>query len=194
MSAEQAGERNDPEPGAVLAAARHTLARTPDILDLLVGNLDVAGWQARPAAGRWSPLEILCHLRDEEREDFGARLRVVLAGGGVFAPIRPAEWVVERRYQDEDPAAALGEFRTRRAESLALLADVDPRSLHAVGYPEGRQFTLSGLDVVAAWAAHDLLHLRQLTGTLAQNWARSLPALRVDYAGDLPYPTQLADR
>ncbi len=192
MTTEHGGERSAAEPAVVLAAARQTLARTPGILDLLVGELDVAGLRARPAAGRWSPLEILCHLRDEEREDFGARLRVVLAGGGVFAPIRPAEWVVERHYQEAEPKAALGEFRARRTETLELLAGVDPSALHATGYPESRQFTLSGLDVLAAWAAHDLLHLRQLTGTLAQNWARSLPALRVDYAGDLPYTTRVA--
>jgi len=187
-------EHGAAEPAAVLRASREILSRTPAILDLLTGELDLAGWRARPAAGRWSPLEILCHLRDEEREDFGARLRVVLAGGGVFAPIRPAEWVMERRYQEVDPAVALGEFQSRRAETLALLDRIDPAALHAIGYPDGRQFTLSGLDVLGAWAAHDLLHLRQLTGTLAQNWARALPALRVDYAGDLPYPTQLADR
>ena len=82
-----------------LAGAMRVLARTPDIVTQLTADLSDASWRTQPAPERWSPLEILCHMRDEEKEDFGDRLRVVLAGGGTFTPIRPAEWVIERRYR-----------------------------------------------------------------------------------------------
>jgi hypothetical protein len=171
-----------------LAGAVRALERTPDILAHLTADLSDAGWRTQPAPDRWSPLEILCHLRDEEKEDFGDRLRVVLAGGGTFTPIRPTEWVVERRYREADPRQTLADFQGRRAATLELLRGVKGEALWAVGRPASGTFELTGEDVVAAWVAHDLLHLRQLTGTLARLWASAHAHLHVDYAGDLPYP------
>lgn len=84
----------------ILDEARRELARLPAVLDALVGGLDEASARTRPAPGEWSPVEILCHLRDEETEDFGARLRVIVEGRGEFAPIDPERWVEERRYRE----------------------------------------------------------------------------------------------
>jgi hypothetical protein len=178
-----------PEPSTLLRAARRELERLPKLLDPLLAGLDDEVWRGRPAPDRWAPLEILCHLRDEEAEDFGARIRVVLAGGREFAPIRPAEWVIERRYLEDDPPAVLAAFHARRAENLGMLDSADPAMLAATGEargPGGVQ-RLSGMDLLAAWVAHDQLHVRQLAGTLARLWATRLAALRVDYAGELPY-------
>ena len=68
------------------------------MLGALLTDLDPAAWRARPAPAEWAPVEIVCHLRDEEVEDFGARLSVVLAGGNSFTPIDPERCAVERRY------------------------------------------------------------------------------------------------
>ena len=148
-----------------------------------------ARWRARPAPDEWAPVEIVCHLRDEEAEDFGARVRVVLDGGGAFAPIDPEGWATARRYRDADPAAALGRLpRSTGRASLAILAGATPERLAASGEsPSGLR--LSGLDLLAAWVAHDGLHLRQLAGTLTREWADRWAPLRVDYAGPIPYPS-----
>ena len=73
------------DPAALLASARTELARLPRILDVLLADVDTGTWRERPAPTEWSPIEIVCHLRDEELEDFGARLRVVVDGGTTFA-------------------------------------------------------------------------------------------------------------
>src|SRR5262249_53555632 len=66
------------------------------------------------------------------------------------------------------------------------LASLEPgRLAAAVEHP--RAGPLSGADLVAAWVAHDRLHLRQLTGTLARLWAARWAPLRTDYAGPIPY-------
>ena len=65
---------------AVLSAARAELARFPGVLEGLLGGLDAAGWRARPAPGEWAPAEVVCHLRDEEVEDFGARVKLLKVG------------------------------------------------------------------------------------------------------------------
>ena len=171
---------------ALLAAAHAELARTPGVLAGLVAGLDDAGWRARPAPSEWAPVEILCHLRDEETEDFGARVRVIAKRGKRFAPIDPVRWAVERRYLEDDGPGALAAFRERRTASLAFLDTLKPEKLTAAA-PLGRTGPLSGLDLLAAWVAHDRLHTTQRAAALARTWATRWAPLRSDYAGPIPY-------
>ena len=175
-----------PDAAALLAAARAELGRMPEVLAALTAGLDAAAWRARPAAAEWAPLEIVCHLRDEETEDFGARVRVVAENGGHFAPIDPERWAVERRYLDDDGPRALAAFRMRRGTNLVFLGDLTPVRL-AGAVTHSRAGSLSGLDLLAAWVAHDRLHLAQLAATLARVWATRWAPLRAEYAGPIPY-------
>jgi len=172
---------------ALLVEARRELARLPAVLEALLAGLDDAGARTRPAPGEWSPVEILCHLRDEETEDFGARLRVIADGVGEFAPITPARWAEERGYRKASLPDALEALRVRRLASLDLLASVAPEALTGLR-PHDRLGHLSGLDILAAWVAHDRIHLAQLAGTLARLWALRWAPLRAEYAGPIPYP------
>ena len=170
----------------LVASARADLARLPPILDALLGDLERTTWRERPAPTEWSPVEIVCHLRDEEIEDFGARLRVVVAGGSVFTPIDPERWAVERAYRDADPPRALTSFHERRVATLAFIGALEPERLrHVVKQP--RLGPLSGLDLLAAWVTHDRLHLTQLAATLARLGARRWAPLHAEYAGPIPY-------
>lgn len=174
------------EPHDVLTSARTELARFPLVLDALLQGLDDISWRARPAPAEWAPVEIVCHLRDEEEEDFGARLRVVLDGGTAFVPIDPERWATERRYLDDDGPRALRAFRQRREASLTLLGAItSARLTRVVEHP--RSGGLSGLDILAAWVEHDRLHLTQLAATLARLWATRWVPLQTDYAGPIPY-------
>ena len=170
----------------LLTEACRELRRLPGLLDSLLGDVDEVTWRSRPAPDEWAPVEIVCHLRDEETDDFGARLRVLVAGGQHLTPIDPESWAVERRYREAVPREALAALRGHRAASLAWLASVAPDRLHATGeHPTGAR--LSGLDLLAAWVTHDRLHVRQLAGTLARLWATRWAPLRADYAGPIPY-------
>ena len=171
----------------LLAAARRELGRMPAMLDGLVNGLDAESARTRPAPAEWSPVEIVCHLRDEETEDFGARLRVILSGTGEFIRIAPERWPEERRYREASLQEALEAFHTRRQASLELLQSAAPEAL-GPSRSLGRFGPLSGLDLVAAWVTHDRLHLAQLAGTLARLWAHRWAPLRSDYAGPIPYP------
>ena len=174
------------EPEDVLMKARIELARFPLVLDTVLNDLDPISWRARPAATEWAPVEIVCHLRDEETDDFGARLRVVVTGGQRFTPIDPERWAIERRYLEDDGPGALATFRERRAASLDMLATVASSRLSiVVAHP--RIGGLSGLDILAAWVEHDRLHLAQLAATLARLWATRWAPLRTEYAGPIPY-------
>jgi DinB family protein len=174
------------DPRDVLASARRELARFPTVLGALLKDLDPAAWRARPAPTEWALVEIVCHLRDEEVEDFGARLRVVLVGGPSFVPIDPERWAVERRYLEDDGPRTLAIFLERRAASLDSLVAIEPPRLTAT-VAHRRTGGLSGLDILAAWVEHDRLHLTQLAATLARGWATSWAPLNTEYAGPIPY-------
>ena len=174
------------DPRDVLAGARRELARFSTVLGALLSELDPATWCVRPAPAEWAPVEIVCHLRDEETEDFGARLQVVLAGGDRFTPIDPERWAVERRYLEDAGPLALASFLERRARSLDALAAIEPARLTAT-VAHRRTGGLSGLDILAAWVEHDRLHLAQLAATLARGWAARWAPLHTEYAGPIPY-------
>ena len=174
------------DPGDVLAGARRELASFPTVLEALLTDLDATAWRTRPAPAEWAPVEIVCHLRDEEAEDFGARLRVILEGGTSFVPIDPERWAVERRYLEDDGPRALAAFLERRKASLGWLAAIVPARLTG-GVEHSRFGRLSGLDILAAWVEHDRLHLTQLGATLARSWATRCAPLHTEYAGPIPY-------
>lgn len=172
---------------ALLADAQRELGKMASVLENLLGGLDAQGARTRPTLAEWSPVEIVCHLRDEETEDFGARLRVILSGADNFVRIDPERWPEERRYREASLQEALGAFRARREESLDLLRSIAPEALDG-SRSHGRLGRLSGLDLVAAWVAHDRIHLAQLTATLARVWTIRWAPLRTEYAGPIPYP------
>lgn len=176
---------------AALAASRRELGRLIPALHALADDLDAETLRTRPAPDEWSPVEILCHLRDEESEDFGARLRAVLDGATSLARIEPDRWPEQRGYRNQDAVAALAELKARRSANLDFLAGLDSDRLGAT-ISLGKLGPLSALDLLVAWVEHDQQHLAQLIATRARLWADRWPSLRADYAGPIPYPKPAA--
>ena len=139
------------------------LAAGAPAISALIADLPVAAVTSQTDPPRWSVLEILCHLRDEEREDFRVRIDFTLHRPGESWPsIDPQGWVTERGYADEVPADVLAEFLIAREESLRWLRRLaEPSWDTAYEHPSLGRLTAG--DLLASWAAHDLLHLRQLT-------------------------------
>ena len=160
-------------------------AQFPVVLAALLPVGDHARMREREADRRWSPLEILVHLRDEELEDFGARAKLAAAGKLIESGIDPEGWVVARAYNEQDPVAVLAGFESERARSVEWLRSLSLEDLECgVEHPQHGRFRCG--DFVAAWRQHDLLHLRQLATTLARQHARAHSSWRVSYAGRLP--------
>jgi hypothetical protein len=163
--------------------AAERLAASSAALAALLGGVDreLARW--RPGEARWSLVEIACHLLDEERADFRARLALLLSERDEpFAPIDPEGWVVARRYRERDLAEVQAELAGERERSLAWLRSLDaPDLARARTAPWGGP--LRAGDVLAAWVAHDLLHLRQATGVLHARAGAEAAPFATDYAG-----------
>ena len=124
---------------------------------------DVSAEQARwrPAPDKWSILEVVNHLYDEECEDFRARLDLLLHHPEQNWPsIAPQQWASERRYNERALDESLARFLAERRKSVAWLAGlVEPNWAARYERPQG---SLSAGDLLASWVAHDFLHIRQL--------------------------------
>ena len=148
-------------------------------------TLGISDEQARwkPDAQTWSILEVINHLYDEEREDFRVRLDTLLHHPGQpWPPINPAGWVSERTYNQRDLAQSVQDFLKERRKSLVWLRGLDaPDWQRSVTVPFGQ---FSAGDIFAAWAAHDLLHLRQLVELHRAYILQAAQPYKLDYAGE----------
>jgi YegS/Rv2252/BmrU family lipid kinase len=160
-------------------------ARFPSVVLGLIQGAEEAFLREHEAEGRWSPLEILAHLRDEEIEDFRPRAQACIAGRPLDKPIAPATWVVSRRYNEMDPGAVFLDFAKERADSCRWLATLAPADLDK-SVTHSSFGTMRAGDFIAAWRVHDLLHARQLSTALAVLTARRFAEWKVDYAGTIP--------
>lgn len=153
-------------------------------LPAIVGTLsrDDARW--KPPDGQWSVLEIVCHLSDEERDDFRSRVRLTLADPQApWPPIDPEGWARERRYNERDPHESVQRFVNERAASISWLRALkNPDWSRTHVHPRFGQFTAGAL--LASWASHDALHLRQIAKRLYEMSRRDAGAERIDYAGE----------
>jgi FMN phosphatase YigB (HAD superfamily) len=134
---------------------------TPGVLQSLISGLSRAELSHQPAPEDWALIEVLCHLRDTEREIHRLQLDVLLSGVNPFVP-RPdgAVWAKERKYLNEDGAAALNEFTAARLEMLNRLKSLERglwtrKARHAIFGPT------SFLEVISFMAEHDRMHIQQ---------------------------------
>ena len=138
----------------------------------------------RPTPADWSVLEVINHLADEEREDFGLRLDTALHRPGTRVQSNDsADWPAARAYNERDLAESLARFLAERQRSLAWLrALTDPDWSNSI--PRFSGGVLRAGDLLAAWAAHDVLHLRQLVELQYHFLATEAQPFSVDFAGE----------
>ncbi len=138
-----------------LAAFRHLLA-----------DLASDSWTASPSPDAWCATEILCHLRDVEREINLPRLQTMIAQDEPFLVAPDSDqWAVPRGYRRQSGPNALQEFTSARKELLSRLPSLDSvlwerKAWHAVLGPTRLR------ELLAIVAEHDLLHLQQLLQTV----------------------------
>jgi DinB superfamily len=158
------------------------LAANVNVIESLARNLSAEQARWKPQPDKWSILEVVNHLYDEEREDFRARLDLLLHQPDQrWVPIDPPKWAVEREYNRRDPGQSLESFLQERRISIEWLMSLkNPRFENKYEHPKG---VISAGDLLASWVAHDLLHIRQLA-RLHWDYLNSASApYRTGYAG-----------
>lgn len=145
------------------------MSAIPAALNGLSRGLSAEAWDYKASEADWSLTELVCHLRDTEREVHHIQIGMFNGNEEPFIP-RPdtAVWASQRNYLHEDGAKALREFNAARRETLALLsglnaADWERKARHAIFGPT------NFLEVVSFIASHDRLHVRQAWSLLKRD-------------------------
>ncbi|MBU1700388.1 MAG: DinB family protein [Candidatus Eisenbacteria bacterium] len=155
-----------------------------DVIKHLVHGVPAAQAAWKPAPDKWSLLEVMVHLLDEEREDFRVRVDILLnRPGDPWPPINPTGWVTEREYAKRDLEVSLLEFLEERSHSVAWL-----RSLPSPAWDNFDKHPIAGKitagDIFSSWVAHDFLHIRQLTRLHFNYLQDQVDPHSLEYAGD----------
>jgi FMN phosphatase YigB (HAD superfamily) len=142
------------------------MASTPAVLRSFSSGLTREQWRHEPTREDWALNEIVCHLRDTEREVHHMQLDLLLERPDAFIP-RPdtSVWASEREYLNEDGPAALAEFASARLENLDRLRSLENevwsrKARHAIFGPT------DVLEIISFVADHDRMHIQQAWKTM----------------------------
>ncbi|MEO8357561.1 MAG: DinB family protein [Chloroflexota bacterium] len=142
------------------------MTSTSAVLRSLTASLTDDQWHHEPTPDDWALNEIVCHLRDTEREIHQLQLNLLLEREGAFIP-RPETgiWANEREYLNVDGPVVLSEFAAARIEIVQILKNLGEdvwlrKARHAIFGPTN--FT----EVMGFVADHDRLHIQQAWKTL----------------------------
>jgi hypothetical protein len=158
------------------------LVDSTNMINTLLAGIDEDEARIKPTPETWSILEVVCHLYDEEREDFRQRLRFILGPRGEWHEIHPSAWVVERGYNTRKFRDMKEKFFGERNQSLDWLKGLEKADWDAsYTYQYG---TLTAGQMLASWVAHDNLHIRQLVELRRSHIERITAPLSIEYAGE----------
>jgi FMN phosphatase YigB (HAD superfamily) len=144
-------------PAAILAV----MLSTPAVLQSLVASVPDGAWPRKHIADEWALVEVICHLRDTEREIHQMQVNTLLKENEPFIS-RPDStvWAKERNYLKEDGRKALQDFASARTETLTKLKGLQDavwkqKARHAIFGPTHFQ------EVIGFMADHDRMHIQQ---------------------------------
>jgi hypothetical protein len=138
------------------------LAKNKDVFFHLLTGAEKETYLWRNEPGKWCLLEIICHLFDEEREDFRSRMKQVIENPAEqFPRIHPEEWVGERDYISKYYVLMLRKFIEEREASVEWLMSLSDEGWSNIyNHPESGEMT--AYTFLINWLAHDYLHIKQI--------------------------------
>ncbi|MFO7583730.1 MAG: DinB family protein [Anaerolineales bacterium] len=148
---------NFSSPQALLIALPASLSA----LHTLTLQAPAPAWTQRPQSGEWALTEILCHLRDVEREVNLPRFQAALKDVNAFIVGQETDsWAEQRAYIEQDGAQAFNDYASARFELLALLKTFTPEQWerkvrHTIFGPTGLR------ELAGFMLEHDQSHVRQ---------------------------------
>jgi hypothetical protein len=158
-----------------LAANRQTFAA-------LLSDISQEERNWRPAEDKWNLIQMVCHLRDEEVEDFRTRVKTTLESPETDPPgIDPVAWVTDRGYASQDFDAVVQSFLQERSNSISYLHQLDNPNWEN-GYDHQSLGRLTAKKFLANWLAHDYLHIRQII-RLRHQYLAEISGDDLGYAG-----------
>ena len=153
------------------------------IFENLLSDVSAEQIKYKPSEGKWSLLEIISHLYDEEKEDFKPRLAKILNEDSNWDPIDPQVWVISRNYMNNDFYETLNEFLDERKRSIDRLNGLEVKDWNVKAvHPKIGEFT--AYQMLCNWLAHDYLHIRQILKLKYQYLEKDFKSGELKYAGE----------
>jgi hypothetical protein len=159
------------------------LINSTEMIRVLIKDIDQEQAQVKPDAKSWSILEVICHLYDEEREDFREHLDFILhRQNEEYHVIDPQSWVTQRKYNEQNFDDMQAKFFAERQQSFDWLIASSNMDLETT-YTSEHGLVSAG-EMFASWIAHDNLHIRQLVEIRRKHIERITQPYDIQYAGD----------
>ena len=159
------------------------LTNSTEMIRSLLAGITQEEAKVKPNAESWSILEVICHLYDEEREDFREHVDFILhRQHEEWHQIDPQSWVTERKYNEQVFAEMQDKFFAERKQSLDWLMEFSNSDWETT-YTSQYGTTSAG-EMLACWVAHDNLHIRQLVELRRLRIENITQPYNIEYAGD----------
>jgi hypothetical protein len=159
------------------------LQNSTEMIRALLSGVTQEEAQVKPNPESWSILEVVCHLYDEEREDFREHVDFILhRQNEEWHQIDPQAWVTERNYNEQNFAEMQEKFFAERQKSLEWLIEMSNANWDTV-YTSEHGSTTAG-EMLACWIAHDNLHVRQLVELRRMKIENITRPYNLEYAGN----------
>ena len=159
------------------------LTQSTEMIRGMVTGISLEEARVKPSAGKWSILEVVCHLYDEEREDFREHLDFILhRQHAEWHPISPFAWVRLRKYNQKNFNTMKKKFFIEREKSLLWLKNL--RNADWNTKYKSRWGSMTAGDMFCAWVAHDNLHIRQLVELRRLRIEKMTKPYHIRYAGE----------
>ena len=150
-----------PASAAEIQPAISLLAKTPQLLETLLGNLPQHLLHWKPKQDRWSISEVLAHLTALEQVYSERVRRMVAEDSPPITKYDLAGASASGEYSRGSGRENLEHFTRSRRSSLAILTALPPSAGARTGvHSELGVITLA--QMLNEWANHDLGHLRQI--------------------------------
>jgi hypothetical protein len=161
-----------------------SLERFGTLLPKAVADLSESDYRWKPQTDDWSILEVVCHLADEEVEDFGMRLKMTLEDPSQnWPPLNPPQAAIDRRYNEQSLPEVIDRFKRARTDSTLWLKSLPDDIDWQVTHHHPSIGPMSAGNLLASWAAHDWLHMRQISKRMFQLVQRDATSFNTAYAG-----------
>ena len=141
----------------------------PDTIARLIEGVPPAKLKQPPVSGKWSVLQIIAHLAEDELASSWRYRQVLEHDGPELIAFDQELWARLGDYSSWEPADALAMFRLLRQANLGMFARLTPQQWERCGtHTERGKVTMR--ELCRHMAAHDINHIEQIRRILARPW------------------------
>ncbi|KAA6456880.1 DinB family protein [Acidobacteria bacterium AB60] len=144
-------------------------AEAPARIARMIEGCDEERLRRRPAADKWSAVEIVAHMAEDELVSSWRYRQMLEQDGVTLQGFDQDLWARLGQYGAWKAGEAFALFRLLREANLRMLEGLSPEQWERAGHHVERG-RITVRELVRHMAAHDINHLRQMSHLLGVGW------------------------